>query len=58
MQNGSFVTMQTVSFSIGSSEKHLFGFNHSSSLVKTDFFKKEQSYVNISYLLQQKTKLF
>ena len=27
-------------------------------MAKTDFFKKEQSYVNISYLLQQHTKLF
>ena len=37
-----------------------FGFNHSNYVVKTDLFfkKKEQSYVNISYLLQQHKKLF
>ena len=50
--------METVTFQIGSSEKHLFGFNHSSYVVKTEFFKKEQSYDKISYLLQQHTKLF
>ena len=56
-KNGSFVTMET--FQIRSSEKYLFGFNHSNYVVKTDFFfKKEQSYVNISYLLQEHTKLF
>ena len=27
-------------------------------IVKTEFFKKEQSYDKISYLLQQHTKLF
>ena len=27
-------------------------------LLKQNFFKKEQSYINISYLLQQQTKLF
>ena len=42
---------------IRSSEKYLFGFNHSNYVVKTEFFKKEQSYANISYLLQQHTKL-
>ena len=50
--------METVTFSIGSSEKYLFGFNHSNYVVKTEFFKKEQSYDKISYLLQQHTKLF
>ena len=57
-KNGSFVTMRTVTFQIRSSEKCLFGFNHSNYVVKTDFFQKEQSYVNISYMLQQHTKLF
>ena len=33
-------------------------FDHSNYVVKTEFFKKEQSCVNISYLLQQHTKLF
>ena len=56
--NGSFVTMETVIFYIRSSEKYLFGFNHSNNVVKTVFLKKEQSYVNMSYLLQQHTKLF
>ena len=50
--------METVTFQIKSSEKYLFGFNHSNYVVKTDFFKKEQSYVNTSFLLQQHTKLF
>ena len=36
----------------------MFGFNHSNYVVKTELFKKEQSYVNISYSLQQHTKLF
>ena len=35
----------------------VFGVNHSNYAVKTEFFKKEQSYVNIRYLLQQHTKL-
>ena len=34
------------------------GFNHSNYVVKTHFFKKGQSDVNINYLLQQHTKLF
>ena len=58
VKNCSFVTMETVTLYISSSEKYLFGFNHSNFVVKTDFFKKEQSFVNISYLLQQHTKLF
>ena len=54
IQNGSFVTVETVTFQLRSSAKHLFGFNHSNYVIKTDFFsKKEQSYV----LLQQQTKL-
>ena len=57
-QNGSFVTMETVTFSIRSSEKYLFGFNYLNYVVKTEVFKKEQLYVNISYLLQQHAKLF
>ena len=40
MQNGSFVTMKTVTFQIRSSEKYLFGFNRSNYVVKTEFFKK------------------
>ena len=56
--NGSFVRMETVTFQIRSSEKYLFGFNHSNYVVKTEFFIKEQSYVNISHLLQQHTTLF
>ena len=58
MQNGNFVPMETVTFLFRSSEKYLFGFNHSNYVVKTEFFKKEQPYVNISYLLQQHIKLF
>ena len=50
--------METVTFKIRSSEKYLFGFNHSNYVVKTEFFKKEQSYDKISYLLQQHKKLF
>ena len=50
--------MEIVTFQIRSSEKYLFGFNHSNHAVKTEFFKKEQSNVNISYLLQQLTELF
>ena len=50
--------METVTFKIRSSEKYLFGFNHSNYVVKREFLKKEQSYVNISYLLLQHTKLF
>ena len=50
--------METVTFQIKSSEKYLFGFNRSNYVDKTDFFKKEQPYDNVSYLLQQQTKLF
>ena len=57
-KNGSFASMETVIFLIRSSEKYLFGFNHSNYVVKTQFFQKEQSYVNISYMLQQHTRLF
>ena len=32
--------METVTFKIRSSEKYLFGFNHSNYVVKTEFFKK------------------
>ena len=35
-KNGSFVTMATMIFQIRSSEKYLFGFNHSNYVVKTD----------------------
>ena len=52
IQNGSFISMKTVTFQIGSSEKYLFGFNHSNYVVKREFFKKEQSYDKISHLLQ------
>ena len=37
-KNGSFLTMETVTFYIKSSEKYLFGFNHSNYVVKTEFF--------------------
>ena len=47
-----------MTFQTGSSEKYLFGFNHSNYVVKTEFFKKEQLHDKISYLLQQHTKLF
>ena len=57
-KNGSFVAMEAVTFQITSSEKYMFGFNHSNYVVETKFFKKEKTYVNISYLLQQHTKLF
>ena len=57
VKDGSSVNMETVTFYIRSSEKYLFGFNHSDYVVKTEFFKKEKSYVNISYLLQQHAKL-
>ena len=40
MKNDSFVTMETVTFHISSSEKYLFGFNHSNYVVKADFFLK------------------
>ena len=40
VKHGSFVTMETVTFKIRSSEKYLFGFNHSNYVVKTEFFKK------------------
>ena len=39
-KNGRFVTIETVKFEIRSSEKHMFGFNHSNYVVKTDFFEK------------------
>ena len=32
--------METVTFQIRSSEKYLFGFNHSNYVVKTEFLKK------------------
>ena len=51
------VTMEIVTFQIRSLEEYLFGFNHSNYVVKTEFLKKEESYFNISYLLQQNTKL-
>ena len=35
--------MQTVRFEIRSSEKYLFGFNHSNSVVKTELFSKKGS---------------
>ena len=57
-RSSSFVTMETGTFQIRSSEKYLFGFNHLKHVVKTEVFKKEQSCVNIRYLLQQQTKLF
>ena len=37
MQNGGFVTMETVTFQIRSSEKYLFDFNYSNYVVKTNF---------------------
>ena len=40
MQNGSFVTMEAVTFQIRSSEKYLFDFNHLNYVDKTDFLKK------------------
>ena len=39
-KNDSFVTMETVTFKLRSSEKYLFGFNNSSYVVKTKFFKR------------------
>ena len=36
-KDGSFVTMKTVTFVIRSSEKYLFGFNHSNYVIKTEF---------------------
>ena len=38
-KNGNFVTMETVTFSLRSSEKKSVCLNHSNYLVKTDFFK-------------------
>ena len=38
MQNGGFVTIEPVTFQIGSSEKYLFAFNHSHYVVKTNVF--------------------
>ena len=35
----------------------MFGFNHSNSVVKTEFVLKGQWYVDISYLLKQHAKL-
>ena len=40
LKNGRFVTMETVTFKIRSSEKYLFGFNHLHYVVKQNFFKK------------------
>ena len=57
-KDGSFVTIETVTCQIRRSEKYLFVFNHSNYVVKTELFKKEQSYFNIRYLLRQRTKLF
>ena len=37
-KNGGFVTMETVTFQIRSSEKFQFGFNHSNYVVRTEFF--------------------
>ena len=37
VQGGNFVIMETVTLSIRSSEKCLFGFSHSNSIVKTNF---------------------
>ena len=39
-KNGRFVPMETVTFQIRSSEKYLFGFNHSNYVVKREFLKK------------------
>ena len=39
-KDGSFVTMETVTFYIRSSEKYLFGFYHINYVVKTEFFKR------------------
>ena len=50
--------METVTFQIRSSEKYLFGLNHSNYVVKTESFLKEQSYDIAGYMLQQQTKLF
>ena len=38
--DGSFVTMETVTFEIKSLEKYLFGFNHSNYVAEAEFFKK------------------
>ena len=38
MKDDSFVTIETVTFLIRSSEKYLFGFNHSNYVVKTGLF--------------------
>ena len=35
--------MDTVTFQTRSSEKYIFGFNHSNYVVKTDFFLKKSS---------------
>ena len=37
-QNGSFITMETIALRIRGSEKCLFGFKHSNSGVKIEFF--------------------
>ena len=42
----------------GYRHEYIGGFNHSSYAVKTEIFLKEQSYINVSYLLRQHTKLF
>ena len=43
-KNSSFVTVETVTFWISSSDKYLFDFNHSNYVVKTEFFKKSSQY--------------
>ena len=50
--------METVTFKLEIQKNTCLDFYHANYVVKTDFFWKEQSYVNISYLLQQHTKLF
>ena len=39
-ESGSFVTMETVTFLIRSSQKYLYAFNHSNYVVKREFFFK------------------
>ena len=56
-QNNSFVTMETLTSWITSSEKCLFGFYHLNSVVETKFFSKGPTYLNVNYLLQQHGKL-
>ena len=57
MQNGSIVTMETITFWITNAGKCLFGFNHSTFAVKTKFFQKGRTYFNVKGQLQRFDKL-